>query len=87
MDQIVTYTHARQDLSDLMDAVLDNEEIVAITRDDGPPVVMLSLANFQGYEETAHLLSTEANRRALAESIAQWRAGDVRPYEPPPEEE
>lgn len=78
MDQIVTYSHVRQNLSSVMDDVLDNHEIVAITRGNRPPVIMMSLEDFKGYEETAHLLSTEANRKALQESIEQARAGRLK---------
>lgn len=77
MDQIITYSHMRQNLSSVMDDVLDNHEIIAVTRGNRPPVVMMSLADFKGYEETAYLLGTEANRAALARSIAQAREGAV----------
>lgn len=78
MDQIITYSHLRQNLKSLMDEVLDNHEIIAVTRGNRPPVVMMSLEDFKGYEETAHLLSTEANRHALARSIEQARTGEVK---------
>ncbi|MCB1784227.1 MAG: type II toxin-antitoxin system Phd/YefM family antitoxin [Alphaproteobacteria bacterium] len=75
MDQIITYSHMRQNLSSIMDDILDNHEIVAVTRGNRPPVVMMSLEDFKGYEETAHLLSTQANRDALSRSIEQARGG------------
>lgn len=75
MEDIVTFTHARQNLSALMDRVTENHEVIAITRGNRPPVVMLSIEDFKGYAETAYLMSTEANRRALTEAIANVKKG------------
>lgn len=81
MNQIIAYTHARHNLSALMDAVLDNNEVVAITRGNRPPVVMMSLEDFKGYEETAHILSTEASRAALRKIKALIKDAARTPHE------
>lgn len=73
MDDIVTFTQARKNLSALMDRVVQNHEVVAITRGNRPPVVMVSLEDFRGYEETAYLMSTEANRKAMTEAVDDIR--------------
>ena len=73
MDDIITYTEARKNLSALMDRVVQNHEAIAITRGNREPVIMVSLSDFRGYEETAYLMSTEANRKAMNEAINDIR--------------
>ena len=50
MDDIVTFSNARQNLAALMDRVTENHETVAITRGNKPPIIMISLEDFRGYE-------------------------------------
>lgn len=45
-------------------------------------VVMMSLADFDSWQETVYLLSSPKNAQHLMESIAQLKAGRVRTLEP-----
>ncbi|MES3003071.1 MAG: type II toxin-antitoxin system prevent-host-death family antitoxin [Pseudomonadota bacterium] len=74
----VTYTHARNNLAATMDKTIEDHEPVIITRQNGKAVVMMSLEDFQSWEETAYLLASPANARALEQSIDEARAGKVR---------
>lgn len=81
MDDIVTFTEARKNLSALMDRVVNNHEVVAITRGNREPVIMAALSDFKGYEETAYLMSTEANRKAMRGALEDVNKGKLMPVE------
>ena len=58
-----------------MDRVCDDHAPVVITRKNGGAVVMLSLRDYEGLEETAYLLSSPANARRLLESVEEMASG------------
>ncbi len=66
---IINYTDARKQLKGLMERVCVDHAPVAITRQGAEPVVVMSLAEYQGLEETAYLLRSEANRKRLYASL------------------
>jgi antitoxin YefM len=74
---VVTYSHARQNFKEVMDRATDDHMPVVISRRDGKPAVLVSLEDWNGMQETAYLLGTEANRRELLESIAQADRGQL----------
>jgi antitoxin YefM len=71
----ITYTAARENLAATMDKVCDDRAPVVITRNRDQSVVMLSLAEYEALEETAHLLRSPANARRLLESIQSLESG------------
>jgi antitoxin YefM len=71
----ITYSDARANLAKTMDRVCDDHAPVVITRENGGAVVMLSLRDYEGLEETAYLLSSPANARRLLESVGEIEAG------------
>ncbi len=75
--KVTTYSDSRANLASLMDAVTDDHEEAVITRKGRPPVVLMSMADYESMKETAYLLSTPANARRLLASIADVRAGNV----------
>lgn len=66
--ETISYTAARNNLAKTMDEVHDNHEPVLITRQKGPSVVMMSLEDFNAYEETAYLLRSPENARRLIQA-------------------
>lgn len=75
--QVLTFTQARADLKQTMDDVCRDHEPAVITRQRGEPVVMISLEDYNGMQETLYLLSSTANAQRLRESIDEVRAGKV----------
>lgn len=77
--EAITYTEARNNLARTMDKVNDDHAPVIITRQNGRAVVMMSLEDFQAWQETDYLLRSPVNARRLLESVAQDRAGQAVP--------
>lgn len=75
--QVLTFTQARAGLKQTMDDVCRDHEPAVITRQRGEPVVMISLEDYNGMQETLYLLSSSANAMRLRESLDEVRAGKV----------
>ena len=65
----ITYTAARENLAGTINRVCEDNAPVMITRNRNQTVVMLSLAEYESLEETAHLLRSPENAK---QSAAQW---------------
>jgi antitoxin YefM len=74
---VVTYSRARQDLARLMDKVSDDRSPLMVTRRGGRSVVVLSLEDYRGMEETLYLMRSPANARRLLNSIRAADRGEV----------
>lgn len=74
----ITYTAARENLASAMNDVCDDCSPLIITRNRDQSVVMMSLAEYEALEETAHLLRSPANARRLLAAIQQLEFGKGR---------
>jgi antitoxin YefM len=77
----VSYSQLRQKLKAHMDKVCEDRAPLLVTRQNGDPVVVMSLAEYEGLEETLHLLSNPATAERLLRSIAQAEAGQLVEHE------
>ncbi len=75
MLDVVSYSEARKNLAPIMDSVCDAGDVVVITRRKARPVVLMSLDEYNGIQETAHLLRSSANAERLFASIAELQQG------------
>jgi len=81
-----TYTNARANLAELLDQVVDNHEVVIISRKGSEDVALISASELSSLQETAHLLRSPRNarrllsalNRALSKTGEPQSAGDVR---------
>ena len=73
----VTYSELRQNLKGIMDRSSDRHEPVLVKRQNGDPMVLVSLQDYQSMEETAYLLRSPANAKRLLESLRESRSGNV----------
>ena len=69
--EAITYTAARQNLAKTMEKVCEDHAPVIVTRRTSNSVVIMSLEDYEAFEETAYLLRSPKNVRRLIESIAQ----------------
>ena len=71
----VTLKNAESRLGSLMDQVSQDHAPVIIARDEGEPAVLVSLAEWNGMEETLYLMSNPRNAARLLEGIHEFDAG------------
>jgi antitoxin YefM len=73
--EIINYSAFRIQLASTLDKVNDDHKPVLITRTNGKPAVVMSLEDFQAYEETAYLMASPKNAERLNQAIAEVNAG------------
>ena len=71
----ITASEARKNLFPLLAQVNDDRAPVEIMSRHGD-AVLISRADYEALEETAHLLRAPANARRLLESLAQAQRGE-----------
>lgn len=74
----VAYSTIRKDFVSVMEKVCDDHNPVIITRKNLKPVVMMSLEDYNGIEETMYLLRSPANAARLRASIAEFESGNYK---------
>lgn len=73
----LSYSAFRSNLAATLDRVNDDHKPVMITRQNGRPAVVMSLEDFQAYEETAYLMASPKNAERLNLAIAEIEAGNT----------
>src|SRR5271165_1638962 len=74
----ISYSELRQNLARYLDETIASRSPIAVTRQGGKePVVFMPLQEFEGWQETVHLLSSPRNAEHLLESVRQAEAGLV----------
>lgn len=71
----ITLKRARKELQTLVERVNEDAEPTIICGEGGERAVLMSLDEFNAWQETLYLLSNPANAERLRESIAQVQAG------------
>ena len=72
----ITASEARKNLFPLIEQVNNDRTPVEIDMSKHGAAVLISLADYEALEETAHLLRAPANARRLLESLAQAQQGE-----------
>jgi antitoxin YefM len=73
----LSYSAFRNQLASVLDKVNDDHKPVMITRQNGKPAIVMSVEDFQSYEETAYLMASPQNAIRLNQAIAQVDAGQM----------
>ena len=71
----MNYSEFRGNLAHVLDEVNENHTPVIITRQTGKSAVVMSLEDFNSYEETAYLMKSPKNAERLNRSILQLESG------------
>jgi antitoxin YefM len=75
----VSLSDLRQHMASYFDRVTDDREPLVVTRTGGKSsIVVMSEAEFAGWQETVHLLNSPKNAERLMASIRQARSGGAR---------
>ena len=70
MDQ-VNYSFFRSNLSSVLDKVNNDHAPVVVTRQNAKAAVVISLEDYNAYEETAYLMASPKNANRLNRSIQE----------------
>lgn len=76
----ITYTDLRARLAGVIDQVNSDHKPVIITRQNGKPAVLMSLEDFNAYEETAYLMRSPKNAARLEKAITEVDAGKAKEH-------
>lgn len=71
----ISYSAFRSHLASIIDRVNGNHKPIMITRQNGKPAVLLSLEDFESYEETAYLMASPKNAERLNRAILKLELG------------
>lgn len=75
--RIVSFTEARNRLKSVLDGVANDADCAVITRQDAKDVVVMSRDYYNSLMESVHLLKSPANAAHLAQSIEQFKTGQL----------
>ncbi len=67
--QVVNYSEFRKNLKENLDSACDDKEVIIVSRAHNKNVVVISLDEYNSWQETKYLLSTAANRQRLEDAI------------------
>ena len=67
----IPFHEAQRNLDQIMDSVCSDRKPMAITRPDGRNVVLVSLEEFEAFQETAYLLQSPKNALRLLEAVQE----------------
>jgi antitoxin YefM len=69
--QAMTLNEAAQDLWKVIDTVNDNHEPLVVTDEHHKPIVIMSLDDFNAWQETSYLTRSSANAKDLLEAVEE----------------
>ncbi len=80
--QSLTVSQLRANLKEHLATVSNLRELLVVPgAAPEEAVVIMSIQEYNSMQETAHLLSTAANRKRLGESLAEANRGDLKSFE------
>jgi len=77
----ITANQAKENINRLIEKVISDAEPTIICNDKGEKAVLLSLEEFNSWNETLYLLSNPVNAQHLRKSISEDRLGKAKERE------
>ncbi len=78
---VTSISKFRKDAKSYFDQVIDDKDVLLITRNDGQTVVVMTLDQYNTQVETDYLNSSPANRKHLETSMTALQAGNVKKHD------
>ena len=75
--ETMSYTALRNNMASALDKVNDDHKPILITRQNGRPAVLMSLDDYNSYQETAYLMSSPANAKRLNKALEAAETGNT----------
>ena len=79
--EVINYTKFRENLTNSFDFVNNNHKPLLITRGSKKPVIMLSLEDYNAFQETSYLLGTENNKKRLLKGVNDLKKSNFKTRE------
>lgn len=68
---VISYTAFRKELATMLDKVSKDHSPIMVTRQNGEPAVLMSVADFLSYEETSYLMASKNNAERLQSAMKE----------------
>lgn len=78
--EVLNYTEFRNNLTENLNKVTADAEIIVVSRGKGKNVVVMSLKEYNAFKETLYLVSTKANRQRLDDAIEEMEKGKFKKH-------
>ena len=78
--EVLNYTEFRNNLTENLNKVTADAEVIVVSRGKGKNVVVMSLDEYNAFKETIYLTSTKANRKRLDDSIEEMEKGKFKKH-------
>jgi antitoxin YefM len=74
----LSYSAIRNNLAKAIDQVTEDHAPILITRQKGTPAVLISLEDFESWQETAYLARSPAMAQRLRRAVSQIERGKAK---------
>lgn len=71
----ITYSYARQNLSSVLDTVINDAEAIFIERKNGKKIALIDADEYNSMVETLHLFNSPVNAKRLEQGIQEAKNG------------
>lgn len=78
--EVLNYTEFRKNLTENLNKVSNDAEVIVVSRGKGKNVVVMSLDEYNAFKETIYLTSTKANRKRLDDAMEEMEKGKFKKH-------
>jgi antitoxin YefM len=75
--QVISYSKLRENLKDFISQACEEREPIIVTRTKGPPAILISLEDYNTFNETTKILSNPQQVAWLRQSLESANKGDI----------